>query len=149
MKIKGRMSYICWRNESEHILDSNTVLQEMSKTIYQPGYSYDRGNAELYCALYADVLFLDAKHCGVSVVNWLFYAPVVMDKENLLLVVCFALCTQQSNAAYQWVLETLVKIVPTIKELTKVTLSDQLVSEDILQGVLVGLLVAALCNWPI
>ena len=103
---------------------------------------------QLYCALYADVLFLDAKHCGVSVVNWSFYAPAVMDEENLLRVVCFALCTQESNAAYNWVLKKMVEIVPTVhvKELTKVTLSDQLVSKDVLKGVLVGLLVAALCN---
>ena len=54
--------------------------------------------------------------------------------------VLFAFCPHKFNAAYKWVLEKRVASVPILKELIKVTLSNQMVFEDILRGVLIGYL---------
>ena len=97
--------------------------------------------------LYGQVLFLDAKLSGVSVVDWPYFGFGVVDEENHQHIICHGLTFSESNDAYGWMLKATTDIVPALKNITRLTFSDQLVSERILFSVLSSLEVAALCNF--
>ena len=53
---------------------------------------------------------------------------------------------QESNEAYAWILDSIKSVVPSLQHIVKVTMSDRLVSEDVLKNAFC-LVLAALCNW--
>ena len=83
---------------------------------------------------YAQVMFLDALKSKVSAVDWPFYPVTVADEENKLCIIAFCLCVQESNETYAWTLESIKSVVPSLQHIVKVTMSDRLVSEDVLKN---------------
>ena len=52
----------------------------------------------------------------------------------------------RNNEAYAWILQSIKSIVPCVQHVVKVTMSDRLVSEEVLMNELCFIL-AGLCNW--
>ena len=101
---------------------------------------------QFMAATYGQVVFLDAIKSKISLMNWPFYPIAVIDEENHLYVIAFCLCVQESNEAYKWILDSVKSIVPSFQHIVKVTMSDRLVSDDVLFEALC-LQLAGLCNW--
>ena len=101
---------------------------------------------QFMAAKYAQIVFLDAIKSKISAVDWPFYPIAVIDEENKLYIVAFCLCIQESNEAYKWILDSMKSVVPALQHTTKVTMSDRLVSDEVLHQSLC-LLLAGLCNW--
>ena len=101
---------------------------------------------QFMAATYSQVVFLDAIKSKISLMDWPFYPIAVIDEENHLYVIAFCLCVQESNEAYKWILDSVKSIVPSFQHIVKVTMSDRLVSDDVLFEALC-LQLAGLCNW--
>ena len=92
--------------------------------------------------------FLDALKSKVSAVDWHFHPVAVVDEENKLYIVAFCLCIQESNEAYDWIIETFKSVVPSFQHIVKVTMSDRLVADhDKILLHALCLQLAGMCSW--
>ena len=95
---------------------------------------------------YVHILFMDFKASGISAVYWPYGTISVVDEENQSIVCTHAVLITESNDAYNTMLETVATWVPKLKEITRVTRTDDLVSPDVLHLHLPSLQLPGLCN---
>ena len=81
--------------------------------------------------MYGQVIFMDFKKSGISVVNWPYQGPAVIDEENHVRVVAYSMTCTESNESYGFSLTSMTSIVPELHKITEVIVTDRLPSEDI------------------
>ena len=95
---------------------------------------------------YGHVLFMDFKASGLSSFLWPYGTISVSDEENHSIICTHSFLITESNAAYEGMLHTAVTWVPVLKQITKMTRTDDLVISESLQKFLPSLCLPGLCN---
>jgi hypothetical protein len=107
------------------------------------------GTQRAMLEMFGEVLFFDAKPNGLNSLKWPFFGPCIMDAERTLIAICFAFAHCDDSDITIWILQAMLKFVPSWKAKIQVFVSDAATTKAILNTVLPLSVSLLLCNWHI